>query len=674
MSTIMQEYQREFPNLFKTLSIRGKTIKNRTVLAPMVFDLAMNENEFLNERGMQLYGDIAKGGTGVITLGEGKIDELNSKAHRVHFESRDPKVIMPYHYFTEYVHSFGALASMEFNHNGQFAMPQFNPQNLGPMGASELVMPNGLHVKEMDEDDMEQVIESYAQAALIVKRGGFDMILLHMAHGWLMGGFLSPLVNHRKDQYNGSHENRMRFPLRVIKRIREVVGEDLIIEARISGDEYTEGGIRIQDAIEYAKILEADGNIDMLHVSCGTRLNGNTRAVMIPSSFIAHGHNAKLSEAVKKAGVKIPVGTVGAIADPYKAEEIIASGQADYVVMGRQFIADPDWVNKVKHGRIEDIRPCRRCMHCMDTQRVNKGSVVLDDWKATLLMCCDINPTFGHRALIGEIPAPVKKKKVAVIGGGPGGMMAALEASRRGHIVDLYERRDKLGGLISIFADRVWFKQEDRKYREYLIRQIEKSDVTVHLSTNATKELIFETHPDAVIVAIGGKVYQPEFEGNKEIRSMNVLGVYNNEDKLGEKIVIIGGGLSGCEAALHLAEYGKDITLLTPEQDLMPTVALSLRNHTMQHLDKNEKIHYFVNHSIKKLSGQGVIAFNQDGTEKLFEADMVVYATGMRNREQDADEFIGTAVDVIKVGDCKKIGTIGTAVHDGYDAAASLVY
>ncbi|MGN0352758.1 MAG: FAD-dependent oxidoreductase, partial [Roseburia sp.] len=297
-----------------------------------------------------------------------------------------------------------------------------------------------------------------------------------------------------------------------------------------------------------------------------------------------------------------------------------------------------------------------------------------DDWKATLLMCCDVNPTFGHRALIGEIPAPENKKKVAVIGGGPGGMVAALEASKRGHLVDLYERQDKLGGLTCIFTDPVWFKQEDRKYREYLVRQIEKSDVTVHLKTNATKELIFETHPDAVIVAIGGKIYQPEFEGAKEIRSLNVLGIYNNEENLGKKIVIIGGGLSGCEAALHLAEHGKEIILLTPEEDIMPTVALSLRNHTVQHLDQNKKINYYTNHSIKKITSQGVVTLDQNGTEELFEADTIVYATGMRPKEQEADEFVGTAVDVIKVGDCRKIGTIGTAVHDGYDAASSLVY
>lgn len=500
------------------------------------------------------------------------------------------------------------------------------------------------------------------------------MILLHFAHGWLMGGFLSPLINHRKDKYNGSHENRMRFPLQVIRRIREVAGEDLVIEVRLSGDEYTPGGIQIQDAVEYAKILEAQGKIDLLHLSCATRFNADTRPLMIPSQFVEPGHNVKFAAAVKKAGVKIPIGTVGAISDPYQAEAILASGQADYIVMARQLMADPDWANKAKHGRAEDIRPCRRCLHCMDTHRVNKGNVVLDDWRSTHLTSCDINPTYGHRALIGEIPFPVRKKRIAVIGGGPAGMEAALEASRRGHSVDLYERQEKLGGLINIYSEPVWFKQGDFQYRNYLVRQIEKSGVRVHLKTGATPEFIYSTRPDAVIVAIGGKIYQPKIEGMNRIRNLNVLGIYHNEEKLGQNIVIIGGGLSGCEAALHLADKGKEIILITPESDLMPVVPLSLRSHTLQHLEKNAHITYYTGCEVKALQSGGVTVGIDDHTERILAADTVVFATGMRNQEKEAEAYLGTAIDVIPVGDCKRIGTIGTAIHDGYDAAASLLY
>lgn len=661
-----------YPHIFSELKIRGKVLKNRTISAPLALPFAMDKNGFITERGMHIFGDFIKGGTAVVTLGEGKIDDLNSKAHSTHFECRDPDIIHQYHFFTEYVHAYGGLASIELNHNGQFSMPQFNPQHLGPMGASAITMPNGLKVKEMTKEDMDQVAESYAQAALIARRSGFDMILLHFAHGWLMGGFLSPLINHRTDEYGGSYENRMRFPMQVIHRIREVAGEDIIIEVRLSGSEYSEGGIEIEDAVEYAKILE-DGNIDLLHMSAGTRFDGNTRAIMHPSHFIEECHNVKFSEAVKKAGVKIPVGIVGAVSDPYVVEEIIASGKADYVVMGRQLIADPDWANKAKHGHPEDIRRCLKCLHCFDTHRVNKGRAVLDDWNGTLLFVCDINPTFGHDALIGEIAAPKIKKKVTVIGGGPAGLSAAAQAAKLGHDVTLFEQSDRLGGLLKIYADPVWFKKGESRHRSYLINQVEKYGVHIKLNTKATPELIRETNPDVVLVAIGGKANHPSLIREAGSKVIDVLGIYNKEQNLGKKVVIIGGGTSGCEAALHLSS--KDITSTVLEKDdyILKDSHFSIRNHTIQYMDNAENLTYVINREAFKIIPQGVYAKNtKTGEEEFYEADTVIYATGMQAKEEEASAFNRTAVDVIKIGDCRQIGTIGTAIHDGYNAATTI--
>jgi len=663
----------KYPHIFSELKIRGKVLKNRTISAPLAIQFTRDKDGFITERGMQIFGDFIKGGTGAVTLGEGKIDSLNSTAHPNHFECRNPDIIQQYHFFTEYVHAYGGLASIEFNHNGQHALPQFNSQNIGPMGASEMDMPNGQHVKEMDKHDMETVAESYAQAAQIAKRSGFDMILLHFGHGWLMGGFLSPLVNHRTDEYGGSYENRIRFPLEVIHRIREVAGEDIIIEVRMSGDEYTEGGIKIEDAVEYAKLLDKDGNIDLLHMSAGTRMDGYTRAIMHPSHFIEECHNAKFSEAVKKAGVKIPVGIVGAVSDPDTVERIIAEGKADYVVMARQLMADPEWANKAKHGHPEDIRRCLKCLHCFDTHRTNIGRAVLDDWQGTLLCVCDINPTWGHAALIGEIAKPVRKLKVAVVGGGPAGLSAAAEAAKLGHTVDLYEQSSALGGLLKVFADPVWFKQAESRHREYLIRQVNKYGVRIFLNTKADPEELKKEGYDTVLVAVGGKPKHPELPASKDIKVIDVIGAYGNESNLGKEVVIIGGGASGCELALHLSSKDVNSVVVEKSEHILPDSHFSIRNHTIQYMNAAENLTYVVSSEAVEITSKGVLVKNtKTGEETLYEADTVIFATGMQENANVSDDYEDTAVDVRRIGDCNRIGTIGTAIRDGYNAAVTL--
>lgn len=663
-----------YPDLFSELKVRGKIMKNRTVTGPMILEWGIDKNGFITERGMKAFGDMAKGGAGIVTLGEAQIDHLNSKAHSIHFDATDPDVIQQYHFFTEYIHAYGALASIEFNHNGQHALPEFNSEHMGPMAASEIRMPNGLTAKEMDRADMDRVIEAYAQSAQIAKRSGFDAVLLHFGHGWLMGGFLSPLVNRRTDDYGGTYENRMRFPLEVIHRIRQVAGEELIIEVRMSGDEYVEGGIKIEDTVEYAKLLEADGNIDMIHLSAGTRMDGRSRPISVPSHFVEECHNLRFAEAVKKAGVKLPVGIVGAVSDPALADQIIAEGKADYVVMARQMIADPEWANKARHGREADIRRCLRCMHCGDKNRVNRvGKAVLEDWNGTKIHVCDINPVWGHDALIGEIAPPKVSKKIVVVGGGPAGLTAASRAAELGHQVILYESGKKLGGLLNFYADPVWFKQGESRHRKYLIHQVEKhKNIEVRLGVHATPELVKEDKADEVIVAIGGRIYHPDLSIEQGAKIIDVLGVYGHEDNAGSKIVIIGGGTSGAEAAIYLAGLGKKVRLIEKLDDIALDEPFSMRNHILKYMaDLN--IEYSVEQEAFAVTRNGVKAKDINcGTEHFYEADTVIFATGLKAREEEADAFTPCAVDVVKVGDCRKIGNLGSAIREGYNAAVTV--
>lgn len=651
-------------------------MKNRTVSGPMVLEWGIDKNGFITERGMKAFGDFAKGGIGIVTLGEAKIDNLNSRAHAHHFEARDPDVIQQYHFFTEYVHAYGALASIEFNHNGMHALPEFNEQHLGPMGPVDIDMPSGIHVRAMTKEDMATVAESYAQAALIAKRSGFDVVCLHFAHGWLLSAFLSSQINTRTDEYGGTLENKMRFPLQILHRIREVVGDSILIELRLNGSDYTEGGIEIDEAVEMVKLFEKDGSVDMIHMSCGTRMDNRTRPISMSSHFVEAGHNVKFAEAVKKAGVKMPIGVVGGINDPQFVEDIIASGKADYVVMARQLLADPEWANKAKHGCADDIRKCMRCQHCMDKNRVNNAKnvkAVMEDWKGTKIALCDINPIYGHGALIGEIPAPEKKKKIVVVGGGIAGISAAVKADQLGHEVILFEQSKEVGGLLKVYAEPVWFKQGEYEFLKYLRRQLEKSHVDVRLGQRATSELVEQEKPDTVIVAIGGKANHREISVEQGSRAIDVLGVYANEHTLGEKVVIIGGNTSGSEAAIHLAGKGIAVTLLEQGEALMPDEGVSFRLHTIQHLDEAEKLEYHTNTKAVRIVKGGVFAVHAEtGAETFYEADTVIYATGMIPKEEEAASFCDAAQDVVTVGDCRQIGTIGTAVHDGYNAAVTI--
>ena len=660
----------EYPHIFTPLKLRnGKVLRNRITTAPSNHGHITDSMHQLNLEGVLYYGGKAKGGAAQVSLGEALLDHGNSSAHNTHIDLTSENCLPSLHRLTGYVHMFGSLASIELNHNGQFALPEYCG-GAQPMAASEIWMPNGNHVRMMNEEDMMRVADSYVNAARMAARGGFDTVLLHYGHGWLMGGFLSPIVNKRQDEYGGSVENRCRFPLYVLKRLREEVPE-ILVELRISGSECTPGGVEIEECTQMCEIFAP--YVDMMHISCGTRMDAKSRPIMHPSHFLAPGHNAPLSARVKQVVKNIPVGVVGGITDPMTAERILAEGSADYVCCARAFIADPNWVEKAKEGKTDEIRPCVKCLRCLDIAagRVNTSKSVLQDFvHASRLNSCTVNPVYGRQVVIGTFTAPARKKKVVIVGGGPGGMQAAVTAASRGHEVTLFEASDRLGGQLA-YADFVWFKQDMMRFREYLVRETEKCGAEIRINTRVTPKEVEALSPDAVIVAIGADEKLPEVPVEDKGILFGVQESFCDPVRLGDTVAIVGGGMVGCELALHLADKGKKAVVIQRGEFLAKDGYFSERTHTISYMDDNEKITYMTGTACIEVKKDGVIAEGPDG-RCFIPADSVVFAAGMKSRSGEADRFYGCAPEVRIIGDCAQAGLLYNAIKEGFDAGFTL--
>lgn len=664
-------YKEKYPHLFEPLVVgKNKNIifKNRIFQAPVGVGATGGgaDDGRMNLIGVDFWTDIARSGFAAFSL---PMEIPHDGSHEGVY-NLDPEKhnYINMHLMQRSIHAYDTKSFAELIHGG----PCIIRTDIPLLGASERIY-NGRPVKAMDYKDMEEVIELYVNESKLAVRGGFDGIMLHFAHGWLPHDFLSPLSNHRKDEFGGSVENRCRFPLMILKAVREAVGDDIVIELRLNGSDEMEGGITPEDAAEQVMIFQ--DYADLIHITCGTRIDVTSRTRQMATCFYPGPRNAYASEIVKKlANPKIPIGTVGGIYDAATAEEVLAKGQADYVLTARSAIADPDFLIKVREGREEDIRPCLRCNYCLDHGRrkskiVGKELVMASD--VSFDRRCAVNPLAMQGATKKRFPAPTRKKKIAVIGGGIAGMQAALTAADRGHYVVLFEKTDRLGGQ-ALLADGMWFKKEMKLFHEYLERQVKKHpNIYILMNTRATRELIKKSDPDAVIVAVGAKQWAPPIPGiEKAIMAFDVFG---NEKQLGKKVVIIGGGSIGCELSIHLSGLGHECTVIEKTHFLCGNVELTMRLSILQHIEKNN-VTTLVDTNVISIEDNGVYVEDENGVKSFIEADSVIISTGTRPDEEERDQFIDVAFDVINVGDCKHPEKAGIphAVETGYDAGAIL--
>lgn len=555
----------------------------------------------------------------------------------------------------------GAKAEFELCHVGQYAKVKPGDYAIGPIG---FIREDGTEVRAMDETMMNEVADAFAKGALDAKEYGFDMVMLHFGHGWLPTQFLSPHFNKRTDSYGGSFENRMKFPMMIVERVRKAVGKEYPIDMRISLDEHIADGTSTKEIIQFIQSIEH--LIDMVHVSCGLERELSAMSRMTTSPYYPHMINTGLSKMVKEA-LHIPVAVVGAIMTPQEAESILQRKEADAVVIGRQIIADPFWTSKVWNGEEADIVPCLRCLNCYNMYAREKNQ----HYGMKSITCCSVNPRYLHENRVPVVlPKAQNKKLIYVIGGGPAGCKAALTAYERGHKVILMEKEAHLGGQLycSEFDDS---KLDLKRYKDYLIYQIMKSDIEVRLSCDAQDHREEMKHADTIIVAVGAQPMKPRIEGIEQKHVMNALYAYEHQDEIKQQVAIIGGGSVGTELAKLLVKSGRQVSLVEWSRQLCSNLNEHVRMGLLQCLKEAGDITILLEAECKRID-QHAITVSQQGKEQVIEAETVIYAVGMKAQKELANSFFHLIQDTNIIGDANRPATVAEATHDGYYVSASL--
>ena len=473
-----------------------------------------------------------------------------------------------------------------------------------------------------------------------------------ICHGWLINQFLSPYFNKRTDKYGGSLENRCRLAMEVLQSVREAVGPGFPIEFRMSGSELFEGGYDLEEGVRIAQQLEP--YIDLLHVSAGTyqRGFGDTH----PSMFKEHGCNVYLAAEIKKR-VSIPVATIGALNDPEQMEEIIASGKADVVYMARALLADPFLPRKVMENRDDEIVKCLRCFTCMAERA------------ATSTRRCTVNPLIGREMEGDEVMPAATKKKVLVAGGGPGGLYAAYTAARRGHQVILCEKEAELGGILKS-EQALPFKHEMYELTGTYEKFARNAGVEIHLNTEVTPELAEKENADALIVAVGSTPLVPPIPGLDGENVVIVNDYYKQKEKVTDKVVVFGGGLAGCECAIHLGMEGKEVHLVEMRNELAPDANARHRPLLLKEIDKYVTVHTGCRGM--EVTKEGIVCETEEKEQILVPGTSVICALGQRSRTNVVEKLRDCAPYVAVIGDAGKVSTITNAVYEGYHAALDI--
>jgi 2,4-dienoyl-CoA reductase (NADPH2) len=671
-------------------------VKNRIVLSPMTTNYG-NDDQTVSDRLIAFHEARARGGVGLITVEVCTVD-VKEKYQPQSLTLGDDKYIDGHRRLTDRLHQYGAKVQPQITHPGPESLTwlYFGGQSVGPsvvLGASTSV-PS----RQLDAAELGGIVEMYAQAARRAREAGYDGMELHAAHGYmLLGTFLSPVRNIRQDEYGaGSVENRTRMLVQVLKRIKQVAGQDFPITLRISGFERLPGGRASYDTARIAPILVAAG-VDAFHVSGG--VSDRTVSQIVCGSDYPDGYNVPQAEAIKRA-VDVPVMVVGRIHDPAYAEQILQQDKADLIVMARPLLADPELPNKVASGRQADLRRCISCENCIDSMFL---------WPTESKMACAVNAASGRELDLAYTPATTSKR-VVVVGGGPGGMEAARVATLRGHKVILLEKRRRLGGSLTLAAT---VHSDNGRFLDFLTRQMGELGVDVRLGGAADIETIKALEPDEVVVATGARLNVPTIPGIAlpHVLTGAALRKMANGEALGDSgavpgwlkfgvgqagalvdryvtparirkvadwwlpigrcVAIAGGDLAAIELAEFLAKRGRDVCLFTEHEDIAPEIGPKRR---LEHELRLERLKVAINTraEIVRIAPEGAEVRVLDGKVSTVEADTVI-VTGEPVADTSLyDALKAAGLSCHAVGDCTGLGLIVKATFEGAMVANGL--